>query len=171
MAWSSIEPNEVGIDEFQEWAKRADAEVMMVVNLGTGTIQDAKNLVEYCNFPGGTKYSDWRRSNGLEEPFHIKIWCLGNEMDGPWQIGHKTAAEYARIAAEAAKVMKAVDPTIELVACGSSHPDMPTFGEWKRRCSRSAGSKWTISHCTAITATVTGTRPHSLDAHRTWINS
>jgi alpha-N-arabinofuranosidase len=121
----------VGIDEFQEWAKRADTEVMMVVNLGTGTIQDAKNLVEYCNFPGGTKYSDLRRSNGFEEPFNIKIWCLGNEMDGPWQIGHKTATEYARLAAEAAKVMKAVDPTIELVACGSSHSDMPTFGEWE----------------------------------------
>lgn len=131
LAWSSIEPNEVGIDEFQEWAKRADTEVMMVVNLGTGTIQDAKNLVEYCNFPGGTKYSDLRRSNGFEEPFNIKIWCLGNEMDGPWQIGHKTATEYARLAAEAAKVMKAVDPTIELVACSSSHSDMPTFGEWE----------------------------------------
>jgi alpha-N-arabinofuranosidase len=131
LAWNSIETNEVGIDEFQEWAKRVGSQVMMAVNLGTGTIQDAQNLVEYCNFPGGTKYSDLRRSNGYEQPFNIKVWCLGNEMDGPWQIGHKTAAEYARIANEAAKVMKMVDPSIELVACGSSHSGMPTFGQWE----------------------------------------
>jgi alpha-N-arabinofuranosidase len=131
LAWNSIETNEVGIDEFQEWAKRVGSQVMMAVNLGTGTIQDAQNLVEYCNFPGGTKYSDLRRANGFEQPFNIKTWCLGNEMDGPWQIGHKTAAEYARIANEAAKVMKMVDPSIELVACGSSHSGMPTFGQWE----------------------------------------
>lgn len=131
LAWASIETNQVGIDEFQEWASRAGTEVMLAVNLGTGTVEDAKNLVEYCNFPGGTKYSDMRRSNGFEEPFNIKTWCLGNEMDGDWQIGHKTAAEYGRIACEAAKVMKLVDPTIELVACGSSNSAMPTFGEWE----------------------------------------
>jgi alpha-N-arabinofuranosidase len=131
LAWNSIETNQVGIDEFQEWARRAGSEVMMAVNLGTGSIQDAQNLVEYCNFPGGTKYSELRRANGFEQPFNIKTWCLGNEMDGPWQIGHKTAAEYARIANEAAKVMKLVDPAIELVACGSSHSGMPTFGEWE----------------------------------------
>ena len=93
MAWSSIETNEVGIDEFQEWAKRADAEVMMAVNLGTRGPEDAGNLVEYCNFAGGTHYSELRRANGFEEPFGIKLWCLGNEMDGPWQIGHKKARE------------------------------------------------------------------------------
>jgi alpha-L-arabinofuranosidase len=131
LAWSSIETNQVGIDEFQEWAKRAGTEVMMAVNLGTGTVADAQNLVEYCNFPGGTKYSDLRRANGFDKPFDIKTWCLGNEMDGPWQIGHKTASEYARIANEAAKVMRLVDPSIELVACGSSHSNMPTFGQWE----------------------------------------
>lgn len=131
LAWNSIEPNQVGIDEFQEWARRANSEVMMAINLGTGTVEDAKNIVEYCNFPGGTKYSDMRRANGFEKPFGIKTWCLGNEMDGPWQIGHKTAQEYGRIACEAAKVMKLVDPEIELVACGSSHSNMPTFGKWE----------------------------------------
>lgn len=131
LAWNSIEPNQVGIDEFQEWARRAKSEVMMAINLGTGTVEDAKNIVEYCNFPGGTKYSDMRRANGFEKPFGIKTWCLGNEMDGPWQIGHKTAQEYGRIACEAAKVMKLVDPEIELVACGSSHSNMPTFGKWE----------------------------------------
>jgi len=132
LAWSSIEPNAVGIGEFQEWAKRAGAEVMMAVNLGTRGVEDARNLVEYCNFPGGTKYSDLRRSNGFEEPFGIRYWCLGNEMDGPWQIGHKTAEEYGRLAAETGKVMKLVDPDIELIACGSSHSGMPTFGAWER---------------------------------------
>ena len=132
LAWFSIEPNEVGIGEFQEWAKRAGAEVMMAVNLGTRGTEAARDLVEYCNFPRGSKFSDLRRAHGYEAPFGIKTWCLGNEMDGPWQICHKTAEEYGRLAAETGKVMKWVDPDIELVACGSSHSGMPTFGDWER---------------------------------------
>ena len=131
LAWNSIETNEVGIDEFQSWARKAGSEVMMAVNLGTGTPADARDLVEYCNFPGGTALSDRRRANGFEKPFGIRTWCLGNEMDGPWQIGHRTAEEYGRVACEAAKVMKMTDPSIELIACGSSHSGMPTFGEWE----------------------------------------
>ncbi len=131
LAWNSIETNEVGIDEFQEWAKRAGSEVMMAVNLGTGTAMEARDLVEYCNFPGGTALSDARRANGFEKPFGIRTWCLGNEMDGPWQMGHRTAEEYGRIACEAAKLMKSADPEIELIACGSSSSSMPTFGEWE----------------------------------------
>ena len=132
LAWQSVETNEVGVDEFQEWAQRAGAEVMMAVNLGTRGVEAARDLVEYCNFPGGTKYSDMRRANGHDAPYHIRYWCLGNEMDGPWQIGHKTAGEYGRVAAETGKVMKWVDPDIELVACGSSNSAMPTFGDWER---------------------------------------
>lgn len=131
LAWYSIEPNEVGIDEFQEWAKRANSEVMMAVNLGTRGVEDARNCVEYCNATTPTYYADLRRKNGFEEPFGIKVWCLGNEMDGPWQMGRKTPEEYGRIAAETAKVMKRVDPSIELVACGSSQLYMPTFGTWE----------------------------------------
>ena len=132
LAWFSIEPNQIGIGEFQEWAHRAGAEVMMAVNLGTRGVESARDLVEYCNFPGGTKFSDLRRAHGHEAPFNIRCWCLGNEMDGPWQIGHKTAEEYGRLAAETGKVMKWVDPSIELVACGSSNSAMPTFGDWER---------------------------------------
>ena len=95
LAWSAVETNQVGIDEFQQWAKLAGADVMMAVNLGTRGVEEAKNLLEYCNFPGGTRYSEQRRANGFPEPFGIKYWCLGNEMDGPWQIGHKTAQERA----------------------------------------------------------------------------
>lgn len=131
LAWKSIETNEVGIDEFQEWAKQANTEVMMAVNLGTRNPEDAQNLVEYCNSQTDTYYARLRRENGFENPFKIKTWCLGNEMDGPWQIGHKTADEYARAAVESAKLMKWIDPDIELVACGSSNYDMPTFGEWE----------------------------------------
>ena len=131
LAWFSTETNEVGIDEFQKWAKLADSEIMMAVNLGTRGPQDAQNLVEYCNLNTGTRYAEMRRDNGFAEPFGIKTWCLGNEMDGPWQIGHKTAQEYGRVAAEAAKLMKWVDPDIELVVCGSSSYDMPTFGQWE----------------------------------------
>lgn len=103
----------------------------MAVNLGTRGIDAARNLVEYCNHDSGSYYSDLRISHGYREPHKIKTWCLGNEMDGPWQIGHKTAAEYGRIAQEAAKAMKWVDPNIELVACGSSNRNMPTFAEWE----------------------------------------
>lgn len=131
LAWESTETNEVGIDEFQEWAKMANADIMMAVNLGTRGPQDAQNLVEYCNLDTDTYYANMRKENGFKEPFGIKIWCLGNEMDGPWQIGYKTAEEYGRIATETAKLMKLADPDIELVVCGSSKYDMPTFGEWE----------------------------------------
>ncbi len=132
LAWQSVETNEVGIDEFQEWAKRAHSDVMMAVNLGTRGADEARNLVEYCNCETDTYYAEMRRRNGFEKPFGIKTWCLGNEMDGDWQICHKTAYEYGRIACETAKLMKWTDPSIELVACGSAHINMPTFGEWER---------------------------------------
>ncbi len=131
LAWNSIETNEVGIDEFQEWAKRADSDIMMAVNLGTRGADDARNLVEYCNSETDTYYADMRRKNGFDKPFGIKLWCLGNEMDGDWQIGTKRANEYGRLACETAKLMKMVDPSIELVACGSSGPFMETFGQWE----------------------------------------
>ena len=132
LAWMSIETNQVGIDEFQEWAKRAGADVMLAVNLGTRGAEEAQALVEYCNGVCDTYYANLRRANGFEAPFGVKLWCLGNEMDGPWQICHKTAQEYARVAHEAGKMMKWTDPSIELVACGSSGPGMPTYGEWER---------------------------------------
>jgi alpha-L-arabinofuranosidase len=131
LAWRTIETNEVGTNEFAEWAKKVGAEVNMAVNLGTRGIDAARNLVEYCNHPSGSYWSDLRIKHGYKDPHNIKTWCLGNEMDGPWQIGHKTAAEYGRIAQEAAKVMKWVDPTIELVACGSSNRGMKSFAEWE----------------------------------------
>jgi len=131
LAWRVTETNEFGTNEFVEWAKLADADVMMAVNLGTRGIEEAANLLEYCNHPGGAYYSDLRKSHGYPDPHKIKLWCLGNEMDGPWQIGHKTPEEYARLAVETAKALKMVDDTIELVACGSSNPLMPTFAEWE----------------------------------------
>ena len=131
LAWKSVETNEVGLHEFMDWAKLANTEVNMAVNLGTRGVDAARNIVEYCNHPGGTYWSDLRKENGQEEPYDIKTWCLGNEMDGPWQIGAKTADEYGRLAAESAKVMKWVDDSIELVLCGSSGSKMPTFGEWE----------------------------------------
>jgi alpha-N-arabinofuranosidase len=131
LAWKTVETNEVGLHEFAQWANDVGAEINMAVNLGTRSIDAARNIVEYCNHPNGTYWSDLRRENGAEEPFKIKTWCLGNEMDGPWQIGGKTAEEYGRLAAECAKVMKWVDDSIELVVCGSSYDGMPTFAEWE----------------------------------------
>ncbi len=131
LAWFTTESNEFGLHEFCRWCKEIDARVMYAVNLGTRGPDEARNIVEYANHPGGTRWSDLRRINGEPDPLGIKLWCLGNEMDGPWQIGQKTAHEYGRCASEAAKVMKWVDPSIELVACGSSAYDMPTFGAWE----------------------------------------
>ena len=130
LAWKSIETNEVGIHEFANWTKKAGADLMMAVNLGTRGIEEACALLEYCNHPGGTALSDLRSRHGRKEPFDIKMWCLGNEMDGDWQIGHKTMEEYGRLAAETARAMKMIDPSIELVSCGSSYRGMPTFPEW-----------------------------------------
>jgi len=132
LAWGTKESNRFGTNEFAAWAKKVNAEVMMAVNLGTRGAEAARNLVEYCNFPGGTYYGDLRKSHGVKEPHNIKLWCLGNEMDGPWQICHRTADEYGRAATEAAKVMKWTDPSIELAACGSSFSGMPTFGDWEK---------------------------------------
>ena len=131
LAWSSVETNQIGVGEFAAWAEKAGAAPMMAVNLGTRGIEAARDLIEYCNFPGGTALSELRRADGHDAPFAIRYWCLGNEMDGPWQIGGKTAEEYGRLAAETAKVMKWVDPEAKLVVCGSSHSAMPTFGSWE----------------------------------------
>ena len=131
LAWSVIETNQFGLNEFVDWTKAVNSQVMMAVNLGTRGVEEAKNLLEYCNFSGNSKYSDLRKSHGYEKPHNIKTWCLGNEMDGPWQMGHKTAEEYARLAHETGRVMKMMDPNIELVACGSSSSSMPTFGSWE----------------------------------------
>ena len=131
LAWFTTETNQFGLQEFGTWLDKADAEMMYAINLGTRGIDDARNLVEYANHPGGTYYSDLRKKHGRTAPYGIKTWCLGNEMDGPWQIGAKTATEYGRIATESAKVMKWVDDSIELVACGSSNKEMATFGAWE----------------------------------------
>lgn len=131
-AWASVETNEFGIDEFCRWAKKVGIEPMIAVNLGTGNIKDAGDLVEYCNHPGGTYWSDLRAKNGSPEPYNIKYWCLGNEMEGSWQAGHLSAEDYTKKALEAAKIMRWVDPSIKLVACGSSYEMLPTYMDWDR---------------------------------------
>ncbi len=132
LAWRTVEPNVVGTDEFLGWCERTGVEPMMAVNLGTRGAAEAAALVEYCNAPAGTRWADLRAANGRREPWGVRVWCLGNEMDGPWQIGHTSAEEYARRAAQAAYAMRQVDPGIELVVSGSSGMAMPTFGAWER---------------------------------------
>lgn len=131
LAWRSRESNTFGLAEFMQWCDRANVEPMVAINLGTRGIQEACDLVEYANHAGGSYWSDLRIKHGHTEPFAIKLWCLGNEMDGPWQIGHKTAEAYGILATECAKAMRQVDPSIRLVLCGSSSPRMPTFGSWE----------------------------------------
>ena len=143
-AWRTMEPNLVGTDDFVDWTRLVGVEPMLAVNLGTRGADAAAALVAYANLPTGTSAGDRRAANGHPVPHAVRTWCLGNEMDGPWQIGARTAPEYARLAREAAVAMRAVDPTVELVACGSSGLQMPTFGTWERTVLDVAGD--TIDH-------------------------
>ncbi|MFG2135163.1 alpha-N-arabinofuranosidase [Streptomyces sp. NPDC048751] len=131
LAWRTTETNEFGLGEFMDFCAKTGVEPMMAVNLGTRGVEDALRLLEYANHPGGTELSDRRAEHGAKEPYGIKMWCLGNEMDGPWQIGHKTAEEYGRLAAETARAMRMIEPGLELVACGSSSSAMETFAAWE----------------------------------------
>ncbi|GHU50497.1 intracellular exo-alpha-(1-_5)-L-arabinofuranosidase 1 [Clostridia bacterium] len=131
LAWRTLETNEVGVNEFVCWCRRTGADPMMAINLGTRGVESAMDLLEYCNHPSGTYWSDQRVQHGYKEPHDIDVWCLGNEMDGDWQTGHKTAAEYGRLAAETARAMRMISPDLKLVSCGSSNSLMRTFPEWE----------------------------------------
>jgi len=131
-AWNTVDTNQFGTNEFMQWCKAVGSQPLMGLNFGTGTAASAAALLEYCNVEKGTKWSDLRRSHGIEQPHRVEHWCLGNEMDGPWQIGHMTATEYGMKAQDAARQMRAVDPSLKLIACGSSGPGMPTYLEWDR---------------------------------------
>jgi alpha-L-arabinofuranosidase len=131
-ASQSIEPNQFGTDEFINLARTMGWEPMITVNLGTGTPEEARNWLEYCNSPSGTKYADLRSNNSSPDPYNLKLWCLGNELDGPWQMGHLPADQYAIRAQQSAKMMKYTDPSIELVVCGSCEVGLPTYMEWDR---------------------------------------
>ena len=131
LAWHTSDSNQVGIHEFADWCAAANTEMMLAVNLGSRGLDAARNFVEYVNHPGGSYWSDLRQKNGRKEPWNVKLWCLGNEMDGPWQVGHKDAEEYGKLAAETAKAIRSFDKSLELVVCGSSHSSMPTFPQWE----------------------------------------
>lgn len=133
VAWRQIEPNTFGLNEFMKWIGKVGADPIMTVNLGTKGIEDAKNILEYCNFEGDSYWSELRKAHGVEQPYRIRTWCLGNELDGEWQIARKTPEQYGLLACETAKVMKWLDPGIELVAVGSSTRQMATYPEWDRK--------------------------------------
>ena len=132
LAWHSTETNEVGLHEFSSWLDKVGSELMLAVNLGTRGTLEALDLLEYSNIASGTTLSDQRVANGATDAFGVNMWCLGNEMDGPWQLGHRSADDYGKLASRTAKAMRQLDPSVELVACGSSNAHMPTFGEWER---------------------------------------
>lgn len=131
LAWRTRESNQIGVNEFVDWCKKANTKPMLAVNLGSRGLDDARNFLEYCNHPGGTYWSDLRRKHGWADPHGVKLWCLGNEMDGPWQVGHKSAFEYGRLADETAKAMRGFDKSLELVVCGSSNSDMKSYPDWE----------------------------------------
>jgi len=156
MAWGGIDNNSMGTDEWFALNKSIGSENVVCVNLGLGSIQDACDWVEYCNYKKGTYYSDLRGKNGHKEPYNIKIWDLGNEVDGaPWELGHKTAEDYVNIGREAAKAMKAVDGSVKLVASGSSYYE--STGQWV---------EWNWKVLTGL-----GDKIDYLSIHRYWENS
>ena len=132
LAWHTSDANQVGVHEFIDWCDTVGTKPMLAINLGSRGLDEARNFVEYVNGPTGSYWGDLRKQNGRAEPFDCRIWCLGNEMDGPWQVGHKTADEYGRLANETAKTLRAFDKSLELVVCGSSNSDMKTYPEWER---------------------------------------
>jgi len=132
-AWNTLDTNQFGTNEFISWCKQVGSEPLFGLNFGTGSVEMAVAQVEYCNVDKGTRWSDLRRQHGYEAPHSVKHWCLGNEMDGPWQIGHIPAIEYGRKAADAARQIRVIDPEVKLIACGSSGPFMPTYLEWDRQ--------------------------------------
>ncbi len=141
LAWRSVETNKFGTDEYIKLCRKMNWSPMLTVNLGTGTPEEARNWLEYCNSPGGTHFSDMRTENGFSEPHNVKLWCLGNEMDGHWQIGHTPAEQYAVLAGQAAGMMKDLDPSIELTACGTSAFDLPTYLDWDCKVLEYLGDK------------------------------
>ena len=132
LAWHTSDSNAVGVHEFSDWCDTVGTQMMLAINLGSRGLDEARNFVEYVNGPTGSYWGDLRKKNGRADPFGVKHWCLGNEMDGPWQVGHKTADEYGRLAAETAKTLRAFDKSLELIVCGSSHSNMPTYPNWER---------------------------------------
>jgi len=132
LAWQSLESNQFGTDEYVDVCRRMGWTPMITANLGTGTPEEARNWVEYCNAPPDSKYAQMRSQNGYPQPHDVKLWCLGNEMDGPWQLGHVPADQYAIRAQQAAKMMKDVDKSIELVACGSCTTGLDSYMAWDR---------------------------------------
>src|SRR5665213_1116709 len=132
LAWHTSDSNQVGVHEFSDWCDAVNTKMMLTINLGSRGLDEARNYVEYVNGPTGSYWGDLRKKNGRAKPFDVKLWCLGNEMDGPWQVGHKTAEEYGRLANETAKALRAFDKSLELIVCGSSNSDMKTYPEWER---------------------------------------
>jgi alpha-N-arabinofuranosidase len=132
LAWHATETNEVGLHEFQDWLDKVGSDLMLAVNLGTRGTEEALDLLEYANTSVDTTRTRERAANGRPQPFGVTMWCLGNEMDGPWQLGHRNATDYGKLASRTAKGMRQLDPSIQLVACGSSGRSMPTFGAWER---------------------------------------
>ena len=132
LAWHTSDSNAVGVHEFAKWCETVGTKMMLAINLGSRGLDEARKFVEYVNGPVGSYWGDLRKKNGRADPFDVKLWCLGNEMDGPWQVGHKTADEYGRLANETAKTLRAFDKSLELIVCGSSHSNMPTYPDWER---------------------------------------
>ncbi len=132
-AWNSLETNQFGTNEFIEWCRLVGTEPLLGFNLGTGTPETAVAYVEYCNVDRGTRWSDLRREHGYEQPHNVRTWCLGNEMDGPWQMGRLTAREYGRKARDAARQIRVITPDVQLIACGSSNTILPTYLVWDRQ--------------------------------------
>jgi alpha-L-arabinofuranosidase len=120
LAWHDLEPNSFGTNEFVDYCRTLGTEPYLAVNCGDGDMREARDWLEYCNGTKDTTLVKQRKAHGYEAPHNVKYWGIGNEVDGPWQIGMKTPEEYARAYLEYAKVMKWTDPSIKLLASAVS---------------------------------------------------
>lgn len=136
LSWKNEpEPSDFGTDEFIAFARAAGAEPSVTVNVeGRGaTVAEAAAWVEYCNGPATSKYGAMRAANGHPSPFGVKFWEVGNEIWGDWVRGHSDAETYARNYNRYARAMRAVDPSIKLIAVGDNNM------QWNRTVLRAAG--------------------------------
>jgi len=138
-AWGGWEWNDFGTDEFLRFCEATGTEPYICVNSGEGNATEAAAWVEYCNGPVDSRWGSVRAANGHPDPYKVRIWGIGNEIYGGWQLGHLNATHYGIKAVEFARAMRAVDPSVELIGVGVEGAG---WGDWNREVCRIAGSEF-----------------------------
>ena len=141
-AWRVEDPNTFGTDEFIRLCRKIGCEPYICTNAGTGTAEEMSDWVEYCNLEHEGEYARLRIANGHPEPYNVKYWSIGNENYGFWEIGAKKSGEWSHFVTESAKMMRHVDPGLQLSAASLDDPD------WNLKLLQQAGDqlRWLSIH-------------------------